>query len=168
MLGSVLVAIDGSPGAGAALDEAAEIAEQARSRITLVAVAPNVSRTVAIWAPIPLGSAQEECDASWAQLLRTAADRLPRSVPVTQLLRHGDPALSILGELRRAHYDLVVLGSRGRGPLGSLVFGSVGDRVLHRSPMPVLIVRQDRVVVERLRSLTRPGTEAAVGPVLGE
>jgi len=56
----------------------------------------------------------------------------------TQLVE-GRPVQKIL-EAAKGH-DLIVMGSHGRGGLDRLLLGSVTTGVLHRSPVPVLVVR---------------------------
>ena len=51
------------------------------------------------------------------------------------------PARGLLEQARAA--QLVVVGSRGRGLFASLVLGSVGNVLLHRSPCPVAVVRPE-------------------------
>ena len=51
------------------------------------------------------------------------------------------PARGLLEQARAA--QLVVVGSRGRGAFASLVLGSVGNVLLHRSPCPVAVVRPE-------------------------
>jgi nucleotide-binding universal stress UspA family protein len=53
----------------------------------------------------------------------------------------GDPATEILRLAKRGRYDLVVMGSHGRGVLKSLFLGSVVVKVLAGSSVPVLVVR---------------------------
>jgi len=53
----------------------------------------------------------------------------------------GDPADQISQMARKGKFDLLLMGSHGRGALARLVMGSVVARVLATSDVPVLIVR---------------------------
>ena len=53
---------------------------------------------------------------------------------------HGDPAEEILREVAAGGYGLVVMGNRGHGIMEDVLMGSTAWKVLHRSPVPVLLV----------------------------
>ena len=53
----------------------------------------------------------------------------------------GQPASAILGYLDENPVDQVVMGSRGRTGLDRLLLGSVAERAVRRSPVPVTVVR---------------------------
>jgi len=53
----------------------------------------------------------------------------------------GDPANGILEAGERHDCDAIFLGARSRGLLSSALFGSVSQAVLHRSPVPVTVVK---------------------------
>lgn len=80
-----------------------------------------------------------------ARMARHYAARLARWVRRGErtLVLTGLPELAICREARRG-YDLVAMGSRGRGAVSSLFLGSVAQRVLARSPIPVLVVPSRR------------------------
>lgn len=72
--------------------------------------------------------------------------------PVTKFLDHhnmsytssyrvGHAAEEILRVAKKAKVDLIVMGSRGRGTIGSLLLGSVAQSVLSASEVPVMVVR---------------------------
>jgi nucleotide-binding universal stress UspA family protein len=54
-------------------------------------------------------------------------------------IAHGAPLDEIVREAETGGYDLVVVGSRGLGPVGRLILGSVSERLVLRSPVPVLV-----------------------------
>jgi nucleotide-binding universal stress UspA family protein len=53
---------------------------------------------------------------------------------------HGEPWVRILEALREESFDLVVMGTHGRRGLDRAIFGSTAERVLRRSPIPVVAV----------------------------
>lgn len=53
----------------------------------------------------------------------------------------GDPAEGIIDLAKAEEYDLIVVGSRGLGPVREILLGSVSQKVLHAAPCPVLVVR---------------------------
>jgi nucleotide-binding universal stress UspA family protein len=68
---------------------------------------------------------------------------VPREIPVTKLLTHGRPGDRIVEQIEHGSHDLVVMGSRGRGEVRSLVLGSVSHQVLNAGPIAALIVHAD-------------------------
>ena len=54
----------------------------------------------------------------------------------------GDPAHTIVDIVERFECTMVVMGSRGSGPLRSAMLGSVANEVLHAASVPVLIVKE--------------------------
>ncbi|MEK6206625.1 MAG: universal stress protein [Chloroflexota bacterium] len=66
-----------------------------------------------------------------------------RDVEATVMINR--PASAIVTEARRTAADLIVLGSHGRGALGSAVLGSVSAEVVDHAPCPVLVARTPRI-----------------------
>jgi len=65
---------------------------------------------------------------------------LASSPPETEVLR-GPAAEQLAHRAERDDIDMVVVGSRGRGPAARFLLGSVCDRLARTSPKPVLICR---------------------------
>jgi nucleotide-binding universal stress UspA family protein len=74
------------------------------------------------------------------RLAEAARDRVPAGIETDIVLACERPADAIIREVERGGHDLVVMGSRGRGSLRSLLLGSVSLSVLHRSRVPVMVV----------------------------
>jgi nucleotide-binding universal stress UspA family protein len=139
----VLVAYDGSPDAELALSHAVALAQSFRARLALVAVVPPPP-PLAWQAP---GGVRQLHDAQQSDLekqLRAAADRVPDDLSLTTRLLDGDPARELLRAAREGDHDLIVMGSRGRGRVTAALLGSVSHRVMHDSPVPVMIVHSPR------------------------
>ena len=72
-------------------------------------------------------------------------DAVPEGVPVTVVDREGrsarDPADAVLDEIDRRPVDRLVIGIRRRSPVGKALLGSVSQRLLLDSPVPVLAVK---------------------------
>ena len=151
----VMIAYDGSAGAEAARDFVAHLPIPDGSAITLVTAlergpdlfgAPEfavVPHDAADAEAILLSDLQEMLHAAAAPL------RAPSRTVDTRVVR-GRPASAVLDEAHALMPDLLVIGSRGHGPLASVLLGSVSTEVVDHAPCPVLVVRHPsahRVVV---------------------
>ena len=143
MFRNLLVALDDSEHARRALSEAIDLAQATHARLTILTVATEP----ADWAlaagftvPINLDDLRVEAEQSALALLDAAVDTVPSDLPVTRRLRWGAPGRSIVDEAETGDHDLIVMGSRGRGELRSLLLGSVSHEVLQTSSVPVLVV----------------------------
>ena len=120
----ILVPVDGSPEASAALPYAAALATPG-TEIVLLTVVPSAT----------------DADAARAGL-ETAAQRL-RVVgqTVRTEVATGNPARRIVDIAAELRAEMIVMASHGRGAIGRLIYGSVADRVGRESPVPVMVVR---------------------------
>ena len=139
---SILVAVDGSPDAEAALAHAAALARDQNARLTLLTAIPPLPAT----ALLASGAAppRSEVIRHYADTLRHATDSLPDDVSVTTLLVEGTPARALIQRAESGDYDLIVMGSHGHGRLHASLLGCVSQKVLHASPIPVLLTRAPR------------------------
>ncbi len=134
----ILCAVDFSPGARLALDEAAALARRLDASLTLfhVHAAPSPSPAMLVASPgryeriaAELG---RELDA-WRREAERLACRGVRAV-----LASGDPAAEIVRAACEGGFDLVVTGSARNGRAAR---GSVAESVVRRAPCPVLVAR---------------------------
>jgi nucleotide-binding universal stress UspA family protein len=107
--------------------------------LTLITVAPPVSSYVTLGG-LNSETMRAELDKWAAEILATAAADVPEDVIVHEVQRAGDPGPEIVSELERGGYDLVVLGSRGRGRAQEGLLGSVNGYVHFHSRVPLLSV----------------------------
>jgi nucleotide-binding universal stress UspA family protein len=54
----------------------------------------------------------------------------------------GNPFLEIIRYAKTHSIDLIVMGTHGRGPIAHMLLGSVAEKVVRKSPCPVLTVRE--------------------------
>jgi nucleotide-binding universal stress UspA family protein len=137
----LLVAIDSSE-EELILAAAVTAARHGNSRLTFISVAPRVSATVG-YGPMTAApkELQHQADAETERVLGRAAGRIPDDIPVTTIFRRGRPGPEIVAEAGRGDYDVILIGSRGRGRVGALI-GSVSQYVLHHAGIPVLVVHE--------------------------
>ncbi|HUB98872.1 MAG TPA: universal stress protein [Solirubrobacterales bacterium] len=139
----ILVAIDGSPDAEAALHHAVTLARDQNALVTLLTVAPPPATPIGVGA-----SAPPDLLDFHTKLLREATDSIPDDVGVTTRLERGNPAETILAIAREGDHDLVVMGSHGHSRVHRALLGSVSEKVLKSSTVPVLLMRSPGVKVK--------------------
>ncbi len=141
----MLVATDGSPHALRAASIAARLVREMRgAEVTLLNVGyiPSVALGgLGVSSAVNFSIIEDALERSGKDILdHTLHEFAGVDVPVTSLYREGEPAQEILKAAQEMKVDLIIMGSRGRGQLGSLILGSVSERVLHGAHAPVLIV----------------------------
>ena len=154
--GSIVIAVDGSSHADEAVAWAAAEARLTRRPLTIVHVEKMLGSQERGWlalADVPLTQVTQEIRADSEELLhraRTEATMAAPGVEIDAVLRVGDPREILLQLAERA--TMIVLGSRGRGPVSSLLLGSVSVAVSRHATCPVLVVRP-RHDMARLRGV---------------
>lgn len=135
---NVLVAVDGSEPSLKAARQAGELARAMNSQVTVLCVVePIVMPPEASWAPME--AMQEAQLVRGQQVVREVQQALLPMV-TRELVKVGPPAELIVETAKALPADLVVVGSTGKGAVKRLLVGSVADRVVHLSTIPVLVV----------------------------
>jgi nucleotide-binding universal stress UspA family protein len=129
------VGFDGMAESYAALDEAARLATKFGGSLRVIGVATPVP---AMGAGVA-AQAGAEAGPDFQTQLNSAVAQLPEELRALPVYVRGDPVQKLL-EAAEMGVDLLVLGSRGFGPVMRLLIGSVSSRVIREAPCPVLVV----------------------------
>ncbi|WP_149203832.1 universal stress protein [Actinotalea subterranea] len=137
----IVVGVDGSPAAEAALEVALREAEAWGAELTAVAGVP-VGTGAGLLAWLPAAVDHETVLRDVAEGLDVVVDRALEGHPDVSVRRHvlDGTGAALLTEFSTA-VDLVVVGSRGRGGFAGLLLGSTSQTVLHHASCPVMVVR---------------------------
>jgi nucleotide-binding universal stress UspA family protein len=149
MYASVLVPLDGSEAAAAALPCAVEVARRFAARLVLLTVLPAPSRAGRRRRPAggdPVALLEREEDARHSQaegyLEGLARSLQTAGLQIESVVGNGDPASVILATAAALEQPLIVITSLGRAAPQSMEgLGNVATEVLRRAPGPVMLVR---------------------------
>lgn len=148
MPGTIVVGVDGSDAARAALRWAAEEARLRDARLVAVhawAFVPSAPigdpGMIAIPAGDLTGQLEAESEAASAELAGAIADALGEAtdVEIETKLVEDDPGDALVAESEVA--DLVVVGSHGKSGLRAALLGSVSRHVVDHAKCPVVVVK---------------------------
>ena len=136
----ILVALDGSKNSLRGLEMAISIARQFGATITGVYSInePPHSEFRGV------GSVNESLNKEIKKIMENAKTLSAQNgIVFKEKLMRGDIGYNIikLAHNKKEKFNLLVIGSRGRGSLKQMFFGSVSNYVIHSSKIPVLIVK---------------------------
>lgn len=122
-----------------------EMAATLDAEVHLLFVARILQHFTSIYVPHPSVNKFE------AEMIKGAEKRLEEFVdeyfrvdsPKAQVVL-GDPAAEILNYAQAEGIDLIIIATHGRKGLEHIIFGSVAERVVKKSPVPVLTVNPYR------------------------
>lgn len=151
-------AYDATPDGRRALQWAAQMAHRLGTRLAVLRVleGPTVADATLAADPSAASAVRRMHDMAEAQTRRAVAELDPSLNPEAVVLR-GDP----LHELRRctSEADLLVVGSRGYGPLRGVMSGTLSGRLMRAAAFPLVLVPP----TARARSAARDTSRGRTG-----
>ncbi len=147
----MLLPLDGSRASEAVLDPALELAAVMGAEVRLLIVVPTAPGAVAALTGGE-GAGSTASDGSrgaadaYVQRLRDVVARRGLAVEARAVV-HASPAGGILEEATTHGCGVIAMATHGRGGAARLLLGSVADKVIRGSPLPVLVQRIPRLKV---------------------
>lgn len=151
MYTKILVPLDGSTLAERAITQADEIARATGAEVILLQVVQAPLAKVPEAGQAEEDNAIKEIAAGARAYLAMVASRVSADgAKVRFEVLAGAPATGILGFAHKEDVDLIVMSTHGRSGLSRLVMGSVAEKVMLTTRRPVLLVKPEKVFVEKI------------------
>ncbi|WP_115863875.1 universal stress protein [Halorussus litoreus] len=137
---NVLVATDGGEAAATAVDRGVELASGLDAALHAISVVDDVS----LGYDVRSSAVSQQLDDAARETVNSIVDRAHEAgvESADGIVRHGVVYEELLDAVEATDADVVVLGTHGRGGAERVLLGSVAERVLRSSPVPVLTVPQ--------------------------
>ena len=133
----ILVALDGSKNSYRGLDIGIYLARQCDTKLVGIYVISNIPKTYhgLKYPEKPLLIAADD-------IMETAKIRCARNgILFEKKIDFGDPGLKITKFAKALNFDIILIGARGMSNIKEMFLGSVSNYVLHKSAIPVIIVK---------------------------
>jgi len=156
----IIVPLDFSSSSESTIDYASMIAERFAATLILVHVIESLPYSVTD--TFQIVEHRRALETLAKSLLRNLSDDLrARNLVVKTRLVWGNPSGEILAKVQREKADLIVMGTHGRTGLPHMVMGSVAEKTVRLSRIPVLTVplafkpRRRRLQLAKKTAMTR-------------
>ncbi len=145
MYHKILVPLDGSPLAECTLEHVKSvIAESSTPEVVLVrALEPVLSYEASAWAQAgysPVDVDKKNQSEAQKYLSHMAETLINQGVNAKTEVIPGRPAEAILDYAEKNQFDIIVMSTHGRSGISRWAFGSVAEKIVHHSNVPVLLV----------------------------
>lgn len=156
--GEIGVAYDGGAASETALERAAALARERSGRLHVVTVIESLGTkwsSAWVWPPPPDEGVRDVVESEARAALAKAGAGVEGSIEVVE-----GPAVHEL-VLATARLDLLIVGSRGYGPVGRTLLGTVSGDVAEAAACPVIVVPREREAQSVSLHLTEAAAAAA-------
>ena len=138
----ILVPLDGSPLAEAVLPYAKELARLAGAEIVLLRVSVNPTVEFSFTDPGLASQIVQEMEESSNAYMNAMYEKLnAEGIKTCFLIREGPITDTILDIADAMQIDVIAMSTHGRSGVLRWVMGSIADRIVRHSPIPVLLIR---------------------------
>lgn len=132
---NVLAATDLSAASRPAVQRAAQLCTEHRARLALLHVIEELPPAVILPAEQVVADARRELAAAQAQV--------PEDIVCEPLVETGKDFVAIIRAARRMPADLIAVGAHGHHLLRDYILGTTAEKLIRKSAIPVLVVRQE-------------------------
>lgn len=136
----ILVPTDGSEGAEAAIEPAVDIASTYHARVHGLSVIDTMAIGVDVRSGAVLDALEESAQSAVETIEQQATNASVSAVETA--IHHRNPYRTIRSYVGEHDIDLVVMGTHGRSGIERYLLGSVAEKTVRTSPVPVMTVRQ--------------------------
>lgn len=147
----ILVPTDFGDAASRAADVALDLATKYHAKVTLVHAFNIPALTYADAYPLPVDTMTHAAEEALRKSLAPLRERYPNTSAV---LVKGEPWEEILAVAKDHHADMIVMGTHGRRGLSRVLLGSVAEKIVRLSPIPVVTVSAELSSKEAASSAT--------------
>jgi len=134
----ILVPLDGSKNSLRGLDEAIYLARQCHATITGLYIVPLVKPVT----DSQISYIEKHLLNNASKFMSKAKIRAAQNgIVFDDAIDYGDEGPKIINYSKKKLFDIIVIGSRGMGSIKETFLGSTSNYVLHKSQIPVLIVK---------------------------
>lgn len=123
-INKILVAVDGSDNACKAVDRAINLAEKAKASLDFVYVASHINEHI---------PSEIVFNRIW--------EKLPEDVTARKHVETGSRSKAILKVAKETDTDMIVMGTRGLSIFRGALIGSISQKVIENSTVPVMVVK---------------------------
>lgn len=141
MSGVVVVGVDESERSASAAATAVRVAAALGCDLHAVFVTHVPASMLAVLAGVPAAASDYAAAQRAAVWSRVGPALDGAGIPVTRVDLEGYPPDTLVSYAAEVEAEMIVVGSRGRGDLASLVLGSTSHRLLNHAPCDVLVAR---------------------------
>jgi nucleotide-binding universal stress UspA family protein len=137
MFKKILVPLDGSKLAGKILPQVEKLVKHCGAEVHLIRVVVSYKIT-----PKEEKEEREQLvHEAWIYLEKIVARLRERKVKAYAVVAYGKEAIQICDFARKNKFDLIAMATHGRSGVSRWALGSVADKVLHCSAVPVMLFR---------------------------
>ena len=128
-----------------ALNHATAIAEKFNAELTLIhVIQPTITPADYAWVGPPPNLPDEHETQYRESLSQIIEEHVPKNIKTDTILVYGAPFREIISAGRKRGMDLIIMATHGLGGLSHVLFGSTAEKVVRKSPCPVLTVRHPK------------------------
>jgi universal stress protein A len=146
MFKKILCPVDFSEVTGEILRYAVEIAKRFDAELHLFHVIPNLnyfSPYESFLTPENLVTIEHNIEKEVEKDFDKAVKKIEPAISLVRVIKTGVTFVEIIDYVREAAIDLIVMGTHGRSGIEHILIGSVAEKVVRKSPCPVLTIRPE-------------------------